>query len=225
MAAAMSAGCRQTYPPDPAHDVDILSDGLPLKGSYYSPGKPGPAVLLIHQCNMNRHAWDSLTPDLVASGLHVLTFDQRGFGDTAGTRADTVQAVEDANSALDYLLAKAGVDARRVAVGGASCGVTYSASLATRRPQIKALVLLSGWADDKARIHISNSQSLAVFGVASEHSGGDAADIRQAVAASENPQSASRIVRGNAHGVTMFDTDPELKRTIVKWLSDRLSLE
>ena len=40
--AAGILGCRQTYPPDPAHDVDVASDGLTLKASYYSPGKPGP---------------------------------------------------------------------------------------------------------------------------------------------------------------------------------------
>ena len=39
-------------------------DGVNLKGTYVSPGRPGPAVLLLHQCNMDRHAWDSLAQDL-----------------------------------------------------------------------------------------------------------------------------------------------------------------
>src|SRR6266851_715363 len=38
-------------------DVDIkASDGVTLKGTYFSPGRPGPAMLLLHQCNMDRHA-------------------------------------------------------------------------------------------------------------------------------------------------------------------------
>src|SRR5687768_83221 len=78
-----TAGCSRKHPPDPAHDADIPArDGVILKGSYHSPGAPGPAVLLIHQCNMDRHAWDALIPDLVGAGFHVLTFDQRGYGDT-----------------------------------------------------------------------------------------------------------------------------------------------
>lgn len=36
-------------------DVDLkASDGTMLKATYMSPGKPGPAMLLIHQCNMDR---------------------------------------------------------------------------------------------------------------------------------------------------------------------------
>ena len=36
-------GCRRHYPPDPAHDVDVIaSDGVVLKGSYFSPGRAGP---------------------------------------------------------------------------------------------------------------------------------------------------------------------------------------
>jgi hypothetical protein len=40
-------------------DVDIKApDGVSLKGTYFSAGRPGPAMLLLHQCNMDRHAWD-----------------------------------------------------------------------------------------------------------------------------------------------------------------------
>ena len=66
-------------------DVDIKApDGTNLKGSYFSPGRRGPAILLLHQCNMDRHAWDTLANDLAASGFHVLTIDYRGYGDSGG---------------------------------------------------------------------------------------------------------------------------------------------
>ena len=36
-------------------DADIVSaDGTKLRATYTTPGKPGPAMLLIHQCNMDR---------------------------------------------------------------------------------------------------------------------------------------------------------------------------
>ena len=48
-------------------DVDIKApDGVTLKGTYVSPGRSGPAMLLLHQCNMDRHAWDALANDLAA---------------------------------------------------------------------------------------------------------------------------------------------------------------
>jgi dienelactone hydrolase len=221
-------GCRRHSPPDPAHDVDIIApDGIVLKASYFSPGKAGPGMLLLHQCNMDRHAWDTLTPDLVNAGFHVLTVDQRGFGDTPGTSgpADAQKAPGDADAAYGYLLSKENVDKGRIGVGGASCGVTYSAGLASRHPEIKALLLLSGWADDNSRAYITATRSLAVFGAAADQSGSDAADIREAVAASQHPHSTSRVVRGTAHGVAMFDTDADLEPSIVKWLVARLSAD
>jgi hypothetical protein len=41
------------------------------------------------------------------------------------------------------------------------------------------------------------------------------------VKASRHPQSVLRIVRGNAHGVPMFDTVPDLEPAIVQWLVAR----
>src|SRR4030095_14918323 len=68
-------------------NVDLkAADGVVLKASYSSPGKPGPGILLFHQCSDNgsRRLWDGLAKDLVAAGFHVMTFDNRGFGETVG---------------------------------------------------------------------------------------------------------------------------------------------
>lgn len=35
-------------------------DGLKLKATYFSAGKAGPGVLLLHQCNRQRKVWDGL---------------------------------------------------------------------------------------------------------------------------------------------------------------------
>jgi pimeloyl-ACP methyl ester carboxylesterase len=176
---------------------------------------------------MDRHAWDTLTPELVSAGFHVLTIDQRGFGDTPGRNrfADQDKAPDDAGSALAYLVAKQGVDRNRLAAGGASCGVTYAAALASQHPEIRALVLLSGWVDDKSRAYLRATPTVAVFGAAADRSSGDAASIRQAVEASHHPQSTTKILAGSSHGVAMFDTDADLKASIVKWLAARLSAE
>jgi alpha-beta hydrolase superfamily lysophospholipase len=159
------AGCRHRHPPDPAHDIDIFApDGVVLKASYYAPGKSGPAVLLFHQCNMDRHAWDTLAADLVSAGFHVLTFDQRGFGDTPGTSqaADRFKIDGDADAAYHYLRSRPDVDKNRIAAGGASCGVIYSSALASRHRDIKALVLLSGFADANGQAYIAATPSRGV---------------------------------------------------------------
>lgn len=172
-------------------DVDITAkDGVNLKGTYFSPGQPGPAILLLHQCNMDRHAWDGLAQDLAGAGFHVLTIDYRGYGGSGGEHftdmAKRRPVMEqkwpgDVDAAYAYLLAQTGVDKSRVAAGGASCGVTQSSDLATRHHEIKALVLLSGTASEPAKAYIAANAAPPVFGAASEGDTGAAKGIKEAV--------------------------------------------
>ena len=215
-------------------DVDIkASDGVVLKASYFSAGRPGPAMLLLHQCNMDRHAWDGLAQDLAAAGFHVLTMDYRGYGDSGGERLkDPAQRrgvmqekwPGDVDAAYAYLIAQKGVDKSRIAAGGASCGVTQSSDLAARRHEIKALMLLSGIASDAARAHISSTPSLAVFGAASAGDTNPANGIRQVVAASKNEHSIVKIYDGTEHGVPMFAKHSDLEPAIVSWLRTQMSV-
>src|SRR5580704_9793460 len=172
-------------------DVDIQAgDGVNLKGTYFSAARPGPAMLLLHQCNMDRHAWDGLAADLAANGFHVLAIDYRGFGESGGSKStdpDTRAANRqkwpaDVDAAFDYLKSQKGVDQSRIAVGGASCGVTQSSDLAARHHEIRALLLLSGMASDAAKAYIASNSSLPVFGAASAGDTGAAKGIREALA-------------------------------------------
>jgi dienelactone hydrolase len=213
-------------------DVDIkASDGVTLKGTYFSPGRPGPAMLLLHQCNMDRHAWDGLAKDLADAGVHVLAIDYRGYGESGGEHfTDMAQrrpVMEqkwpgDVDAALAYLLAQKGIDKSRVAAGGASCGVTQSSSLATRRHDITALMLLSGTATEAARAYLAATPALAVFGAASEGDASAAKGIKEAVGASKNSQSTLKIYAGSEHGVPMFLKNPELRPMIVSWMKAQL---
>jgi dienelactone hydrolase len=211
-------------------DVEIKApDGATLKGSYFSPGRPGPAILLLHQCNMDRHAWDGLAQDLSKAGFHVLTFDFRGFGDSQGTTDQAQRASmrekwpSDVDAAYDYLKSQKGVDASRIAAGGASCGVTQSSDLAARHHEIKALTLLSGTTTDATRNYLTATPSVPVFGAASEGDTNAAKGIREAVAASKNAHSTVKIYSGTEHGVPMFAKNPELEPMVVTWLQSQLA--
>ena len=126
------------------------------------------------------------------------------------------------DAAYAYLIDQKGVDQSRIAVGGASCGVTQSSDLAFRHHEIKALMLLSGTASDAAKAYIAGSTALPVFGAASEGDSGPAKGIREAVGASKNPQSKVKIYPGTEHGVPMFGKNSELEPMIVSWLKAQL---
>src|SRR6266550_1101726 len=69
----------QSLPPSRVLDLSA-ADGTKLKATYFGAGKPGPGVLLLHQCNRQRKVWDALAQQLAAAGINVLTLDYRGFG-------------------------------------------------------------------------------------------------------------------------------------------------
>src|SRR2546430_8458735 len=60
------------------------SDGTVLTGTYFAASKPGPGVMLLHQCNQQRKSWDGVATRLTARGMNVLTLDYRGFGESGG---------------------------------------------------------------------------------------------------------------------------------------------
>ncbi len=216
-------------------DVDIKApDGVKLKGTYLSPGRPGPAMLLLHQCNMDRHAWDGLASDLANAGVHVLTLNFRGYGESGGERSQdraTQQTIVrekwpgDVDAAYAFLLAQKEVDRARVAAGGASCGVGQAASLAARQPEIKTLMMLSSSTAEASKDYITNTPALAVFGGASEGDERSAASIKAALGASKNSDSVLKIYPGAEHGVPMFDKNPELRPMIVNWLKAQLRVK
>ncbi|MDQ3070615.1 MAG: hypothetical protein M3R55_12920 [Acidobacteriota bacterium] len=67
--------------------IDLKApDGAALKATYFSAGKPAPALLLFPQCNQDRRSWMSFAQKAAASGFHVLTVDYRGHGESGGRR-------------------------------------------------------------------------------------------------------------------------------------------
>jgi dienelactone hydrolase len=215
-------------------DIDIkAADGVNLRASYFSPGRPGPAVLLLHQCNMDRHSWDGLANDLANAGFHVLTFDFRGFGETGDKAADAAarrtQMSEkwprDVDAAYDYLVSQNGVDKSRIALGGASCGVTQAANAATRHHDVKALLMLSGPAGDAGNAYIGQTPALAVFGAATDKDSlvaTSAQSVTQAREASKHPDSRLKIYPGTEHGTPMFEKNADLEPMVVAWLKTGL---
>ena len=214
--------------------VDITStDGVVLKGSYYDPGRPGPAMLLVHQCNMDRASWESLAGSLVSAGVHVLTFDLRGFGETPGEGLVSPesfprlmkQSSPDVDAAYAFLMKQDGVDRARVGVGGASCGVALTSDLTTRNPEITVFMALSGFPSDAAKAHIAKTPGLAVFGAAADADGltpGVHEVIETTVSGSKNPESMVKIYSGTEHGLPMFGKNPDLEPALVSWLKAQL---
>ena len=215
-----------------SRDVDLeAGDGVTLKATYTSPGSPGPGMLLVHQCNMDRTSWSDIAAELVGAGVHVLALDLRGFGDSGGAGISSgfpaflQKSTADVDMAYDYLASQSGVDASRVGIGGASCGAMLTADLASRRDGVKALMLLSGPPSEAAVANMAKDADLAVFAAAATEDPvtvGVADALQGAVDGSSHPHSTAKIYPGTEHGLPMFDKNPDLEPALLAWLKSEL---
>jgi dienelactone hydrolase len=232
--AAIPAAAQQ--PPAP-RIVDLTSpDGTHLKATFFAAAKPGPGLLLLHQCNRQRKVWDALAQRFAASGLHVLTLDFRGFGDSAGTPLDklTVAQIQDifdkkfpldVDTAYSYLAAQPGVTPSIMAAGGASCGVNQAILLASRHPEVKALVLLSEATGRPGREFLRKNPNLPLFAaVADDDPDPGVVEFMEWIYSfSTNPINKFEHFPKGGHGVEMFDLHKDLPTDIVSWLNNALS--
>jgi dienelactone hydrolase len=211
--------------------VDLTAaDGTKLKASYFAAAKPGPGVLLLHQCNRQRKIWDGLAQQLAAAGINVLTLDYRGFGESGGDPFDKLPPAQmaqiqkekwpsDFDTAFQYLVSQPGVTPDMIGVGGASCGVNNSVQMARRHLEVRSLVLLSGITDLNGRQFLRNSARVPVF-----FSVADDDEFPTIVLAIEwlysltsNPGKMFAHYATGGHGADMFAVHSELPGLIVDW--------
>jgi dienelactone hydrolase len=214
--------------------VDLAaSDGTKMKATYFAAGKPGPGVLLFHQCNRDRKMWGDLALHLAESGLNVLTLDFRGYGDSGGTAAFRLPPEEgqrtvaeiwprDVDVAYRYLRSQPGVITDVIGAGGASCGVNQAILLAGRHPEVKSLVLLSGSTNHAGRLFLRSSPGLPIFASAADDDGNTVQVLQWIVDGSRNPGNQFHRYQVGGHGIEMFAPHPELTGLIVNWFDTTL---
>jgi dienelactone hydrolase len=211
-------------------DVDLTApDGIKLKATYFSAGKPGPGVLLLHQCGEQQNNWDAVTTRLAAAGINVLTMDYRGHGESGGVPIDKLSNQEDErlrrekwpgdiDTALAYLESQPGVAIGIVGAGGGSCGVNMAIRLAQRHPEVKSLVLLSTpILYRNEREFVRNARHLPMFISAADDDFPEPEVMQWVYELSPNPGSRFVHYHTGGHGVQMFAAHKELPGKIVEW--------
>jgi dienelactone hydrolase len=219
--------------------VDVAaSDGVNLKATYFAAGKPGPGILLLHQCDKQRKVWDDLANRLAKSGFNVLTLDFRGYGESGGTPADKLgpqQAAEimadkwpgDVDEGFRYLVSQPGVYGDLIGAGGASCAVNQSVQLALRHLEVKSLLLLSEGTDRSGRQFLRNTPNMPLFLAAAEDDPDPGvAEIMQWLASLSSSPS-TKLVRYSTggHGVEMLAAHKDLPGAIADWFGTTLTMQ
>lgn len=136
-------------------NLTFLSDGLSLSGVFHAPegatGQEFPAFVVMHGFGGHKDGpaqrWS--TRQLPEWGYACLNFDFRGCGESEGPRGVVVPAEEiaDCRAAMDYLAARPGVDADRIALLGTSYGAVVAVCAAAEDRRAKAVIAQGGWGD------------------------------------------------------------------------------
>jgi dienelactone hydrolase len=226
----MSAG-GQAPPATPRIVTITGADEVTLKATYHAAARPGPGVLLLHDCNRERSAWSGLAAAAAARGYHVLALDYRGYGESAGQRLQNPQEQQqlidtkwpvDIDAAFAWLIAQQGVDRARIAAAGASCGVNQAVHLARRHPEVRTVVLLSGPVNAAGRAHLKSAAWMPILAAASHDDGDAAATMRWVLDWSRNPANKLVEYKTAGHGTDMLPAEKSLQPAILDWLDAHL---
>lgn len=198
------------------------------------------AVLMLHQCNYNRTMYNNIGKQLAKQGIHALSLDFRGFGDSTNAqyniehlttlprdeqrKAFRKMAQEwptDVQLAYDFLKNKAQSD-KNIGVIGASCGGSQAITLA-QNSNIKALSFLSS-GQSKTNIEryqnsLANKPTLII---AAEEDGNTYTSAQAIFKVATHKHSQLVSYKGDEHGYPLFETDPHLASNIVQWFANQL---
>ena len=227
--------------PPPAtspEEVSIVAfDGLRLSGTYQAaPGAAaGPALLLLHQFERDRHDFDALGPDLLAAGYSLLAIDFRSHGASEeadiprnSLLSDRDQLGYDVRAALAYLQGRSSaVDPARVGVIGLSVGGNM-AIVANHRTHgggaswgAQAIATVSARQDRAEDLAGDNTLSLRDgLYIAGDDESPQNEDADALAAITAGDAEALRVAGTSAHGVALLDADPAVRARLVAWFEE-----
>ncbi len=214
-------------------DLEIhAKDGTLLKATVYSPNQLGPGVLLLYNCQSDNHRgrFDRIARKLAAGGIHAMTFDYRGYGESGGEeRGYEAQRPyrktkwrEDIRAAYHTLVSQPGVNSKEIGVVGAACGAVQGLYLAIDGGIVKSFVFLDGGADEEGKAFLSKAKHIPILGVADNLNARGGKVMIENWSLSTNPDKELVVYNQGGHGVEALRRHPELERRVVEWFKTHL---
>ena len=142
-------------------EVSFYSDGIRLAGELYTPddigdGKPRPGIVVCHGFGGTKNFFlPNFARAFVARGYVALTFDYRGFGESAGPQWRLIpqEQCRDIGNAISFLQTRATVDPERIGLYGTSAGGGNVCYVAATDKRVKATVAAVPYGDGARWLH------------------------------------------------------------------------
>jgi len=216
--------------------------GFELKADYYQPQQAEQkAVLLLHQCNFNRTMYDDIGRELSSLGIHALSLDFRGFGESISEEFNRKKLRElprnerrkafsdireywpgDVQLAYDFLRNKVG-DKGVIGVVGASCG-GRQAKIVSESNAITAMSFFSSAmtnGEGAIETYKEKLSAMPTLFISAEQ------DVtykftQEGFTLNENNNTKFISYKGKMHGHPLLTLDSQLARTMAVWFDNVL---
>lgn len=207
------------------------ADGIVIVGTFYTCGKENaPAILCLHQWMSDRSTYSKLVQKLVAEGIHVLTIDSRGFGESttnaSGKKVDPDRrALKDVEGAVAFLKKQKNVDAARLGIIGASYGASNALMYASTNPAVRAICLLSPGVNyfnvlpTEDAIKSYGDRPLMSVASKEDRRSAEAVELYQSL---KKENHVVIYLEGSEHGTGMFNNSDELFVQIINFFRKSL---
>ncbi|PKV95497.1 MULTISPECIES: alpha/beta hydrolase family protein [Amycolatopsis] len=133
----------------PAHEADLVIDGVPVRAYVRTPNRPAPhpAVIMLGGLESTKEESRHMEDLVLARGMATVTFDGPGQGETFDSRALAGDFERFTSAVVDYLTDRDDIDAAAIGVLGRSLGGNYALKSAACDDRIAACVSWGGFSD------------------------------------------------------------------------------
>lgn len=216
---------KKDNPPAPKELTIKLKNGINIVGTLFEPrSSTNLTFVLLHGLGSTRHEWMSFAERLHTLGYGVYIYDARGHGDSTadengnkinyetfpkwGKNSHWKLMVDDLDEILLYLEKLVGLDPKRFVLGGASLGANVALNNASRRKNIRGLILLSPGLDYAGVTTEYPMRFCRVPAIAIAASPGDVYAYESSKKLVEFKNKSKKVsffeVSGSEHGVNLF---------------------
>ncbi|MGJ8681815.1 alpha/beta hydrolase [Paraglaciecola sp.] len=214
---------------------------IEVKGDYYAPTNASKlGVLMLHQCNFNRSMYNQIGLKLAKQGVHALSIDFRGFGESTDAEFDVNKVRElpenqrrkawgamsadwskDVQKAYDFLQEKTSSKGK-IGVIGASCGGGQAINLAQNNPIEVIGFFSSAQGESNIARYQSRLANKPTLIIAAEDDGNTFVSAQTLFKTTTHPKSKFISYKGGEHGYPLLKQDQHLATEIVNWFTSQL---
>lgn len=219
----------------------ITSDKFKLIADYYPGETLKGGVLLLQDCNADRHSYKHLAEKLMMSGLHVLNLDFRGYGDSKTEKVSQLLIRKKAKNIREYQTAMTSLTSfwkgdsllafqwlrnkvdksKQIAIVSAGCSANYAVTLAEKM-HINSFVFITPDMDFSDKERYKNVPDSSSYFISSAHQMESYKTAQELFEWNGARNSKVQIFKDKRSGHSLLQHQTGLAEDITYWLSQNL---